>query len=78
MAVRILLGFLWLFALAALAGARMLPGTIDIYIKDRYFPVHKSSVILLISLLFVIPLLALTVWQSGSRRRLTWLSRARK
>jgi len=38
----------------------MLPGTTDIYIKDRYFVVHRASVILALLLLFVLPLLVLT------------------
>ena len=67
MAVRILLWTLWVFAAAALAGALMLPGTLDIYIEDRYLPIQRVQLILVICLLFVLPLLVLTVWHFRSR-----------
>jgi hypothetical protein len=40
----------------------MLPRALDIYIKDRYFVVHRASVVLAVCLLLFIPLLVLTVW----------------
>ena len=53
---------LWLIALAALVGMVILPGNLDIYYHDTYMVVAKTHVMLAILLLFVLPLLVLTIW----------------
>jgi heme/copper-type cytochrome/quinol oxidase subunit 1 len=57
---------LWLIALAALVGIVILPGNLDIYYHDTYMVVAKTHVILAILLLFVLPLLVLTIWHFRS------------
>ena len=52
---------LWLIAVAALVGIFILPGSLDIYYHDTYVVVAKMQVILALLLLFVIPLLVLTI-----------------
>ena len=61
MVARIVLGILWIIAVSALAGAIMLPKALDIYIRDRYFVIHRASVILGVLLLLVVPMLLLTI-----------------
>jgi hypothetical protein len=59
---RALVSIAWLVVLSALVGVEKLPGgPLDIYIHDRYFVVSKPSLFLRIVLLFVLPLVALTV-----------------
>jgi hypothetical protein len=62
----IIVGPLWLIAVAALVGVLMLPGNLDIYIHDTYVVVAKIPVILAILLLVVLPLLVLTIWRVRS------------
>jgi hypothetical protein len=57
---------LWLVALAAVAGILILPGNFDIYYHDTYVVVTKMHAILAILLLFVLPLLVLTIWRFRS------------
>jgi heme/copper-type cytochrome/quinol oxidase subunit 1 len=62
----IVVGPLWLTALAALASILILPGNLDVYYHDTYMVVAKIHVILAIFLLFVLPLLGLTIWHFRS------------
>ena len=65
----ILVGPLWLIALAALAGIFRLPGgTLDVYYHDRYVVVAKTHIILA-TILLVVALLLLTIWHFRSRTR---------
>ena len=64
---RILIGILWVFVLAALAGSFALPPTIDIYIFDVFIPIAKARLILAIFLLFVFPLLIFTMRRTKQR-----------
>ena len=57
---------LWLIALAALVGIVIRPGNLDIYYHDTYMVVAKIHVMLAILLLFVLPLLVLTIWHFRS------------
>jgi uncharacterized membrane protein len=59
----IIVGPLWLIAVAALVGVLMPPGN---YIHNTYMVVAKIHVILAVLLLFVLPLLVLTIWQVRS------------
>ena len=52
---------LWLIVLAALFGALNLPENFDIYYHDTYTVFAKVHVILAILLLFVLPLLVVTI-----------------
>jgi len=59
---RVLVSTGWLVALLALAGVAKLSGqALDLYIHDRYFVVSKPHVILVILLIFVLPLVALSI-----------------
>ena len=58
----IAVGLLWLIAIAALVGSMMLPEIVDLYLRDRYFVVVKAHLVVAILLLFILPLLTLTVW----------------
>lgn len=64
----IAVGTLWLIAMAALVGSLMLPGNVDLYYFDYYFVVAKAHVVGAILLLFILPLLAFTVWNLRSTR----------
>ena len=57
---RILLCTLWLLVLASLAGLARLPDRFDIYYKDRYYVINRSSLILAVSLL-IVPLLVVSI-----------------
>jgi hypothetical protein len=61
MIIRVLIAFLWLIVLGALASAMRLPKASDIYIKDIYVPVSRSAVVILILVVLVLPLLAFTI-----------------
>jgi uncharacterized membrane protein YhaH (DUF805 family) len=58
----IIAALLWLIAVvAARAVIRMPARALDIYINDRYFPVSKVLLFGLISVVLVMPALALTI-----------------
>ena len=59
---------LWLISLAALVGALNLPENFDIYYRDTYTVFARVHVILAILLLFVLPLLVLTIRRFLSTR----------
>jgi hypothetical protein len=62
----IAVGVLWLIAIATLAGSLMLPEIVDLYLRDRYFVVVKAHLVVAILLLFILPLLTLTIWRLRS------------
>ena len=62
----IVVGPLWLVALAALFGVLILPANLDIYIHDTYIVLAKTHLILVILLVLVLPLVLLTIWHLRS------------
>jgi hypothetical protein len=59
---RALVVIAWLIILWVMVGVAKLPGgPLDIYTHDRYFVVSKLSLVLAIIVLFVLPLVTLTV-----------------
>ena len=65
----IAVGLLWLIAIATLVGSLMLPENVDLYLSDRYFVVAKAHVVVATLVLFILPLLTLTVWRLRSTNK---------
>lgn len=69
MVVRFVIAVLWLTALGLMTAAMMLTKVIDIYVHDHYFVLPRLFVIGLILVVFIMPLLAMTLKRLKSAYR---------